>query len=146
MHSPDLFPDILFMILWLHNNIACKSDQCLACAVIQTLFLREIRVIKFMNFTEHSQPAGCGIFCIFPWLVGFGRTILYIFVILCWCHLCKYKWTLYDFTVFSLIWQLPETLDNTLLQMVSIMNKGIHLNIGFYLKLRQTDGSEHCQR
>ena len=31
-------------------------------------------------------------------VAGFGLAILYNFVILCWCHLCKYvSWTLYNF-------------------------------------------------
>ena len=85
------------------------------CSNPDSLF-REVQVYHIsMNFTEHEhgQPtAGCGIFCIFPWLAGFGRSILYNSVILCWCHLCKYKLDtlrLYSFqfnlTIARVTWQ-----------------------------------------
>lgn len=53
-------------------------------AIIQTLLwcLSYDFQVCFVNITE-QKTAGCGIFCIFPWLGGFGLAILYNFVILC---------------------------------------------------------------
>ena len=83
--------------LWFYDFRTTLLANLINASLVQYLdsLFREVQVYLIsMNFTEHEhgQPtAGCGIFCIFPWLAGFGRSILYNSVILCWCHLCKYK-------------------------------------------------------